>query len=130
MLHFFPSLGWQHLQDGSKLFQVGFDSTVLDHETEEPLGRYTEGAFGLVEPNVALSQGLKGFLEACYMILYLSTFYQHIINTHLDIVANMVFKDFVDKMLVYGPCTFQVKEHHFIVVKPLVCGKGYFFFII
>lgn len=41
-----------------------------------------------------------------FMQYHLLTFYQHVVNIHFDIAADLIFKDFVDKVLVCGPHVF------------------------
>lgn len=41
-----------------------------------------------------------------FMQYHLLTFYQHVVNIHFDVAADLIFKDFVDKVLVCGPHVF------------------------
>lgn len=64
------------------------------------------------------------------MAFYMLALYQHIINIYFNILANLIFKDLVNEILICGSYILQVKWHHFIVVEPLVYDKGDFIFIL
>lgn len=57
------------------------------------------------------------------MMLYLPAFYQHVVNVHFDIAANLIFNDLVDEVLVCGSRILPIKGHDFVTIESLVCDK-------
>ena len=57
------------------------------------------------------------------MIIFPSTFYQHIINIDLDISSNLVCKHLVHGPLICRTCVFEAKRHYFVAEEALVGNK-------
>lgn len=64
------------------------------------------------------------------MVCFFNTFNKHIINIDLYILADLVFKDFVDESLVRSSYILKTKRHYFIIVHTLIDHEGHIFFIL
>lgn len=64
------------------------------------------------------------------MLISLVTFYQNVIDVNFHIMANLIFEDLVDEILVSSSNVLQPKGNDFIIVQHPVSDEGHLLLIL
>ena len=70
----------------------------------------SESVLTQIKLHTVLSQSFKYDLEVGKILLGLYIFDQHVVNIHLNIVAYLALKDFINKELGVVPTFFRLKD--------------------
>lgn len=63
------------------------------------------------------------------MTLQLQAFDEHVVEIHLYVLSDLLFKDCVDQPLVCRTCILQTKRHHLVAIEGSVHDERRFFLI-
>ena len=96
---------------------------MVDYETQEFSGRYSEGRLGLIQFHVVVSQDLECLGEMSDVELGCGGFYQHVIYVHLHSCAYLLLEHPVHQPLIGSSCILEPERHHTITIGSLRCDE-------
>ena len=103
---------------------------MVDYETQELPGWYTEGTFGWIQFHVVISQDLERLGEMSDVELSCGGFNQHIIYVYLHSYAYLLLEHPAHQPLVGGSCVLESKRHYQITIGPLRCDERGLFLVV
>ena len=103
---------------------------MVDYETKEFSGRYSEGTLGWIRFHVVISQDLELLGHMSYVELGCGGFYQHVIYVHLHSCAYLLLEHPVHQPLIGSSCVLEPKRHHTITIGSLCCDERDLFLVI
>ena len=118
-LHLFYVPRWCHLYYGLELVWVDFNAPLRHYETQEFSCCYSKCAFTQIELYVIRAEGIESLLEVIQMVVFPSTFHQHVVYVDLDVPPNLMCKHFVYQPLICRVYVLETERHHFVAEEAL-----------
>ena len=103
---------------------------MVDYETQEFSGLYSEGTLGWIQFHVVISQDLECLGKMSYVELGCGGFYQHVIYVHLHGCSYLLLEHPVHQPLIGSSCVLKPKQHHTITIGSLRCDERGLFLVV